>query len=1024
MASKRDFVVAGMSIENEDLSLVEQSEEITEHSSKLSKISYTREFLLSLSELEACKKLPKGFESLPSDIEEWVLVRPSSKIATLQSFRRNDYSSSPPGRGEGTYSRGLQRWDSRSSGRSDTDSQSDKDSDSGRRFGSQFRRWQNPEHDGLLGRGSFPRPTGYGGGAAKLRSSEQHQLSRSNDAYQPPRPYKAVPQAKREDSVNDETFGSSEVNSEDRVEEERKRRAEFEMMRKVQHKALQEKQKSSADKPQQDPLFEMITDISENNRTVTNKTVIGFEEPMVKPVTQSDSGKLCSSSHTTPLRPLVPPGFSNTTVEKNPASKSLSHSDPVEVVKLEHGADIQDKKEVALPLTSKVGPKSSLYEMLNPVSEAETQPPQALNMLALEGHGKNSTLGIGSKLTSGLAIKHDGDGSVSILDKIFSGALTLNGGDNESIVQDNDIQKDDVWSPRTLQSSKFAQWFPEEENNPKSEDLLPGRSSDLLSLIVGEKGGSLVPGTKVDEERNLFETDQGKVASNSMLKAAEGYGTSSGESNSKAKTAILTCEDLEQSILSEIGEPSSVSQLSVEGCNSHDVEKNSHMDVNNGASNHLLSLLLKGGSCSSSPLSQMGQNFSNVPSDLVGEVQGNINDVNTDNSNSSARKLTLESLFGTAFMNELHSADQPVSIQRSSSGSARIDAVESAELSRTMSCDENILSANGVVHPHRDKLERNLLAFGNSHRREVDSFELSNELESKFGSLDESIRLPKEDCLISVSGSLNTHSSSVHLPGHVNVELLPSSSRSSMTIAEKLAALNASVKDDRSLARRQDGNTTYLHSPYDMMKQEVSFSNVHPQSAPQFNPPPHMNNGRPMFHPMDSQSVHMDPQLKFMSPEGMMLHHEGPRPSHHRFPGNMPGPQPLNPGLHEFERPVHPLLHQQMRIPSNVPPHILHGLPGRGGAIHPHHPSVSPASFIQEQGFLYNQRQPNLGGHGMSHPGTELGGLNNQSPEAYQRLLERELWSNQKQARPPFSAGGSGHTAMHGHELDSGFWYR
>lgn len=51
-----------------------------------------------------------------------------------QGFRRNDYSSSPPTRGDSDgSSRGIYgRWDSRSSGRSDRDSDSQSDKDSGK----------------------------------------------------------------------------------------------------------------------------------------------------------------------------------------------------------------------------------------------------------------------------------------------------------------------------------------------------------------------------------------------------------------------------------------------------------------------------------------------------------------------------------------------------------------------------------------------------------------------------------------------------------------------------------------------------------------------------------------------------------------------------------------------------------------------------------------------------------------------------------------------------------------------------
>lgn len=66
--------------------------------------------------------------------------------------------------------------------------------DSGRRFGNQTRRsWQNSEHDGLLGSGAFPRPTGYAGSSVpKARGNGPYQLNRSNEPYQPPRPYKVL----------------------------------------------------------------------------------------------------------------------------------------------------------------------------------------------------------------------------------------------------------------------------------------------------------------------------------------------------------------------------------------------------------------------------------------------------------------------------------------------------------------------------------------------------------------------------------------------------------------------------------------------------------------------------------------------------------------------------------------------------------------------------------------------------------------------------------------------------------------
>ncbi|CAL0308435.1 unnamed protein product [Lupinus luteus] len=93
------------------------------------------------------------------------------------------------------------------------------------------RSWQGPEHDELLGNGSFPRPHGYEPGlsAPKFRANGNNQLNRANEPYQHSCPYKA-PRSRRDthDNYNDETFGSSaECAYEDRAKEERKRRGDY-----------------------------------------------------------------------------------------------------------------------------------------------------------------------------------------------------------------------------------------------------------------------------------------------------------------------------------------------------------------------------------------------------------------------------------------------------------------------------------------------------------------------------------------------------------------------------------------------------------------------------------------------------------------------------------------------------------------------------------------------------------------------------------------------------------------------------
>lgn len=60
-----------------------------------------------------------------------------------------------------------------------------------RHNGTQYKRtWQKVEHDGLLGSGGFPRPSGYAGPLAAKDRGNAPQPNRTAERYQPPRPYK------------------------------------------------------------------------------------------------------------------------------------------------------------------------------------------------------------------------------------------------------------------------------------------------------------------------------------------------------------------------------------------------------------------------------------------------------------------------------------------------------------------------------------------------------------------------------------------------------------------------------------------------------------------------------------------------------------------------------------------------------------------------------------------------------------------------------------------------------------------
>ncbi|KAK1576308.1 hypothetical protein Q3G72_012820 [Acer saccharum] len=124
-------------------------------------------------------------------------------------------------------------------------------SDSGRYQGYISRRaCQNPEI-GVLGPGAFPGISSCVSGTSSpvAQGSGYHLLNKSSTAYRPPHLSKAIHQSRRkiEESYNNETFGSSEHLSQERENEERRRRDSFELMRKEQRKAFQMKEQKVSD---------------------------------------------------------------------------------------------------------------------------------------------------------------------------------------------------------------------------------------------------------------------------------------------------------------------------------------------------------------------------------------------------------------------------------------------------------------------------------------------------------------------------------------------------------------------------------------------------------------------------------------------------------------------------------------------------------------------------------------------------------------------------------------------------------
>ncbi|KAI3818553.1 hypothetical protein L1987_12363 [Smallanthus sonchifolius] len=944
-----------MSLENEDdSSAMEASDSINESEKKL-RISYTRDFLLSLSELEICKTLPSGFDqsSLREFEESSIHERPRTHgNLPLQGFRQNDYSSSPPTRGDsGSFSRGgYGRWDNRSSGWSDKDgdSQSDMHPDSGRsNYGNQSRRpWQNSEHDGLLGSGSFPRPSGFAGGtsAPKGSTNEHYHLNRSNEAYQPPRPFKAGPPSRpnAHDSFNDETFGSSESASQDRAEEERKRRASFELMRKEQQKVLQEKQKMNANKVKDDEFTNLVL---EEAKEVGISEASGELNSAVQSVLKDDSGKSSILLQSSKPRPLVPPGFKSTITEKSSTTKPVSSIDKEQNPK-------PGIEEIHMLAKGNHTQNGTLDNQVN-IQSADHHLHR--NSGFLEVH--EAVDGEAFELATNKIISNSSQES-TILGKFFGSGPTIKDGGPTGFLEQKS-KPDDPLSPHNTQSSRFALWFSEDEKKPV-DDFSSSRPNDLLSLIGGgDKAGSQVP--------NIIST--GPIAPELSRK---GFGITETPSGSKHNNfrqesapppvaAVLTCEDLEQTIMSEYSEKSSNLQPLVPDWSGSSQENADAIAVNNHATHHLLSLLQKGTAIDDGP----NTNIRPVEAHLISEKP---KDGSNQEGATSGQNLSLEALFGTAFMKELQSAQAPVSAQRAPSGSAYIEPHELP-----------VSNVDGMG-PTMTNYESNPLSL---KQQQPDGSESWLNFDGQRVGIDSSckqtigtgeIQLPEEESLIIVGDPANTRNLNTGkmLPADVAFD-----------ISEKLAVLSS-------------GNR-FARGPYDMLETERQFNN---------------HNRRPMFHPLDPNTQHMNSQMRF--PEHLMQ-----RDPHlnQQFPGSMQIPfHHPDARVTGFDVPVnvHPQMLPQMRMQGNIPPpHMLRDL---------QRPQAS--NFMPDHGFPFPHQQTNIGGLGLPlSVGDGSSGSNH--PEALQRMMEMERWTQSKQVRPVNTGHSQGMYGQgQGHELDMGFRFR
>ncbi|XP_022738874.1 uncharacterized protein LOC111291419 isoform X2 [Durio zibethinus] len=223
-----------MRSEKEDQCLVPQSEpdEPTRCFRKKPKFSYKRDFLFSLAELDTCKKLPTGFDSS-------ILRELDDQSETV----RYSYHDSDACRLQSSLS---------------------------------HCEWRNPEQ-GLLASGAFARVhRGVAETSVPVVQGGSFQLlNRSSEPYRPPHLCKAKYYSGREskDLYNDETFGSPDNMSQDRAEKEKFRRDSFELMRKEQEMATQEKKKKICDEQKENlnPEIAIVLEDSGVDKKVANK---------------------------------------------------------------------------------------------------------------------------------------------------------------------------------------------------------------------------------------------------------------------------------------------------------------------------------------------------------------------------------------------------------------------------------------------------------------------------------------------------------------------------------------------------------------------------------------------------------------------------------------------------------------------------------------------------------------------------------------------------------------------------------
>ncbi|CAA7393126.1 unnamed protein product [Spirodela intermedia] len=470
---------------------------------------------------------------------------------------------------------------------------------------------------------------------------------------------------------------------------------------------------------------------------------------------------------------------------------------------------------------------------------------------------------------------------------------------------------------------------------------------------------------------------------------------------------MLTCEDLEQSILADVkGMGSNVPDEIQEPLST--LNPNLELpkaNVDNQASEHLLSLLQKGAQSKDSinleAMFTSGKHVGEIKADVsLSSARSYFPDDAETVSIESGKSLTLEALFGSAFMRELHSTEAPISGQR------------------RLADDQVMAQSHSIPHPLGDTKIPSEYASKQENVNDIPGGRRSHTLGEAWIDLEQSrvknfnaaagqgsssgIHLPEEESLISLGSCANPATSEIF-----HVENTP---RSEMLGPRIPNEVDVTQNNERSSS--VSVLEASVHGPHDAAWAEIAHQHLHGQSPPSQFPFSQINQMRPYLHHLDNPA-NRTPQMKFVGPEN--IHHD----PQHRFLANVVHRHPFHgPGGPRFDPNFHlPIPPPPMPMPGGFAPHPLQYFP-RGGPL-PHTVNSMPVSMHEA---MHNfQGHLNHGGYGMEMPGTA--GISGHRPQPFARLMEME--AQQLNSQPPhLNPAGQSQVRLFDHELPPSLRYR